>query len=625
MAPAKSPRVKRSKDEIAKKTLLREKSIMVAETICRQGVSIRNACARLNANRTTLSRRMNGGKSHRQASQESQYLTPEEENAISENIRSAFPGTCPTLGRNALRKIGQSIIDNEFRKNNLIDHKHISESWENRLRQREPALNKYKRNKKIYTSLNVPVFEREFNNLQIILESYNISLDNLFSFGEMSLYSLNSAAKREVDTIGIDASYREGFLDVFYDSEKTNMVPAPTVYANCFEACSATGVSLPSYVTFYNNDEKIEVSFEGAVHISSTDLDTHNDEAFLAWLQFFHNLTKRNDGNSYRAIYFGAHYFNLSMQVLQFVIDHHILFFVSPPERPHIQPVYNILEMMKENVLNKHPSISKNEILASLQLAKSSISKKRVLKSWEDSGLLNISSHGYIQRVLSQTVSASAYRRDYAKKFRYSYGRKTFNGAGICKICHPCTMEFKNLKVEHENSEDSYMAIEKQARVKCLEILSNKAQEHFFSGLKCDLDSIDVAHQCQVELRDYTKSFGLSLDKSAQLLFACTSFIINEWNKRNERPNKSFDLGSNDLMLVSLQDIDGPLSPESVDLMDGSYDKPEVSLTESQFFSFDSSPCSMTSIPSSQEYNPDEYSDVPYDFGDQFINLGEGS
>ncbi|KAF5096871.1 hypothetical protein D0Z00_002608 [Geotrichum galactomycetum] len=324
---------------MALKAQIRERNILVAEAICKRGVSIRTACATLKANRTTVSRRLNGGKSHRQASQENQYLTPAEETAICEIIKKVFPSPISSLGRNTYRKLGQSIVDKTY--NGKGPHKHFSESWEHRLRQRHKQLSDFKRNKKLYSALNVEVFEKEFDRLRQVVYEYNISPDNFYSVGELSFYTNQMG----IDSVGIGPEFREGFMDVFYDEAKTEVVYNPPVHAIAFECCSAACQILPTFVAFQKNVDP--GLFYGETMVMSADMSADNDGAFLEWLKLFDKHTRSTaDDPPFRLIYFAAHFFNLSIDVLEFAVKNNILFYASPPERSHMQPIYSMLEVM---------------------------------------------------------------------------------------------------------------------------------------------------------------------------------------------------------------------------------------------------------------------------------------
>lgn len=635
---------KRSKDEIAKKTQMRERSIMLAEAICKNGVSIRTACAKLNANRTTVSRRMNGGKSHRQASQDNQYLTPEQETAITKTIELVFPGNCPSLGRNAYRKVAQTILDREFKKNNMTLHKHVSESWEHRLRQRHPILNKFKRNKKLYTTLNNPIFDDEFLNVQTNLSVYKITPENFYSVGEMCLYAGPSI---EIDNIGIGPSYREGFLDVFYNSEKTEMVPAPVVQSVCFETCGANGNFLPSFVAFPYDAEIPKVNFEGSVQTVSGDLSTDNDKAFLAWIHFFDKQTKGllKNTDCYRAIYFGAHYFNLSMEVLEFAVNHNIIFLASPPERTHIEPVNAILEDMRKEFLKYPPAATKLEILGALQRAKSVVSVEKVQRSWDNTGILQKTSQVYKQRVLSNNLSAAGYRRAYAKEFGYFYGKKSVTSADICQICNNSSnTENVKLKIE-ENSPDAFQEeFLQKVRDKCLEITERKIRDNLMD-LSSSVTSVEFAQLCQTDLMAYINSFGFSSNKTMDLLLLCTSIIMDTWDQKNE-PSKDMEIGQSpslqdDIMEtlenISLMGFNGvETSPSSdyfsySDYTNSELSTPELSSTpeSTNMFYFHNSSNTTLLIPSSESFYGTEEGEQDYSsettFADNFLAFGDGN
>lgn len=428
---------KRTKDQIAFDTKKREESIHHASEFYNVlGMSIRQACLKLNANRTTVSRRLNGGKSHKQASQDNQYLTPEQEKHIVNMLQTVFRGDCPAIGKSTYRKLAQTIIDRDYRAKSAtreVQHRHVSESWEHRLRQRQPELEKFKRNMKNYYSScgKQQVYTKEFNNLKKVLENHNITADNFYSIGEMSLY--NTGNQGVINTIGIDPVYREGFQDVFADEKKQYLVAPPEVEAMVFEACNATGSVLPSFVAFHgcgtNSLTERWYNF---------DLNSDNHGVFFDWLEFFHQQTVPSK-REYRALYFGAHYFNLSIEVLEFAADHRILFMANPPERTQVQPVVELLESMKANILKAQVCNEHKAIMEAVQSAKAMIDSASAVGAWKKTGLLETSSEKFTSiGIRSHSSTPAKYRMMYARDNGYYYGKRTASISALCKICNSC-------------------------------------------------------------------------------------------------------------------------------------------------------------------------------------------
>lgn len=521
--------VKKSREEIALKAQIRERNILVAEAICKRGVSIRNACSKLNANRTTVSRRLNGGKSHRQASQENQYLTPAEETAICEIIKKVFPSPVSSLGRNTYRKLGQSIVDKTY--TGKGPHKHFSESWEHRLRQRQKQLNDFKRNKKLYTTINSDIFEKEFDRLRQVINDCNITPENLFSVGELSFY----ANQTGIENVGIGPEFREGFMDVFHDESKTQVVHNPSVHAISFECCSAAGAILPTLVAFQNHTEP--VCFNGEMVVTTTDLSADNDHAFLEWLKVFDKHTRVSTGDQpFRLIYFAAHFFNLSIDVLDFAVKNKILFYASPPERSHIHPVHSVLEVMASH-LAEHLYTTDTNFLRLIDSVKSKINSGFVKSSWKNSGLLNCHSKIFMDSVFQRTISAANFRRNYAKCFNFYYGKKIATAAENCRLCHstknhsaPSFYTLTNQKYKVENELLDYSEVYSLLRVKCQNIASQKKQEICSKDSFFDLSDVEFAQKCQPEILSLTNSLNFGVDRAMELLVFCNNVVMQEWN-----------------------------------------------------------------------------------------------
>jgi hypothetical protein len=518
--------VKKSREEIALKTQIRERNILIAEAICKRGGSIRNACAQLNANRTTVSRRLNGGKSHRQASQDNQYLTPAEETAICEIIKKVFPSPVSSLGRNTYRKLGQSIVDKTYNGNGL--HKHFSESWEHRLRQRQKQLNDFKRNKKLYSALNVDVFEKEFDRLRQVVDEYNISPDNFYSVGELSFYTNLMG----IDNVGIGPEFREGFMDVFYDEAKTEVVRNPPVHAIAFECCSAACRILPTFVAFQNDIEPAHSTCETMV--VSTDMSADNDRAFLEWLKLFDKHTRSTTGNQpFRLIYFAAHFFNLSIDVLDFAVKNNILFYASPPERSHMHPVHSMLEDMASRLI-ENTYATNAEFLQSIDVAKSRITSSFIFSSWKSTGLLNDNSKVFMDSVFQRIISATTFRRTYAKIFNFYYGKKIATAAENCRVCHQSARikSAKSSSIKQENKdhllEDSQIC--NLLHVKCQEIAHQKKKEIYSKDNFFNLNELDFARKCQTEILALTSSLNFGVDQAMEVLVFCNNVVMREWN-----------------------------------------------------------------------------------------------
>lgn len=494
---------------------IRDHNTKIAKAVHQvQGVPIRKVCRQLDANRTTLSRRLKGGLSHKEASQESQMLSPDQETHMTEAVASVFKSEAPSLGRFAYQKLAQSIIDKKFREEFSIKHNHPCESWETRLTKRNKKLMGFKRKLNQYSNANSDVYAVEFEKLHETLHSFKISMENTFSVGEMSLYDMRNSGT--INNIGIGAAYREGFQDVYFDIENTILVPAPDVQGMLFEACNAKGNWLPSLVVFESTTGSVletHTDDDSAVvpNWISSELSSNNDKAFLEWLHHFNRHTDDKSG-SYRALYFAAHYYNLSIDVLDFAAKNRIVFLASPPNRPHMEPISAILEKMKSHLLELKPLANSCDIITAICCAKSQITQHEVFRAWTEVGLFESTDEQFKQKTLECSAMAlHQYRRQYADSNHYYYGQNKAKPAELCKICKPNEsrpllnlMDFK-----HPEIFGPVEAILKQ-------VLSKKLEERITVHGYCSNE--ELINFSRNVLMSYGKTRGLTGTATAKLV-----------------------------------------------------------------------------------------------------------
>lgn len=508
--------------KVPEKVVKRERNIMIAEVCCRNGISIRHACSKLDANRTTVSRRLNGGKSHRQASQDNQYLTPKQEAAICKYIKESFPGNCPVFGRNVYRKIAQTIIDYEYNSGLQKEHKHVSESWEHRIRQRNPILNTYKRNKKL---LNASTFTAEFFNLKENLQKYQIDNENFYSVSEISIYGNDG----KLSDIGVGIAPREGYTDVYMDKAKTALVIPPEVHAQCFVCVNANMEKIPALVAFKSKNSSHK-RFGLEIVDNCGDMSSDNHHSFLEWLKYFERKTSRKSGDKYRAIYFEAHSYNMSFEVIRFAAKHKIIFLATPPERCQVQPSFYVCRYI-EQYLYAHTVDSDCSLLDKISQAHESLSFKRINGFWHQCGLLDNDPCAFLRQVSIKSGTASLYRRSYATENNYYFGKKATPGFENCSICNK-TNENSNHDSDissHESEVDLKEIIIKESRK-----VASATKERLKSESKKNielLDAIEFAQECQGSLYELVKKFKLPISEEMDLLVSGTGEVVDYWNE----------------------------------------------------------------------------------------------
>ena len=106
----------------------------------RRGDSLRKASMRWNIPRTTLARRVDGAKPRREASVESQRLTPAQERAVAGWVWvEAQLGRAPTRGR--IREVAQQILVSTG------DLRPLGKNWINSFMARNPTVKESKQSK----------------------------------------------------------------------------------------------------------------------------------------------------------------------------------------------------------------------------------------------------------------------------------------------------------------------------------------------------------------------------------------------------------------------------------------------------------------------------------------------
>lgn len=404
---------------------------MARAALAGSGQSMRSISRETNVNRSTLNRRMKGGVSHIEASADNQYLTTAQELLIVELLQKVFVGACPALGKQALRKLAQTAI-NKSTPSPGKKHSHVSESWENRLRSRHAVLGSFKRVQSHYSDKG-NVFQTEHASMHKTLEQYNVSKKHFYSFGELSLFSLNG---QTIDSVGTDAEYREGFLDVF--ATATGAKVTQKAQATVFEAVNSLGQVLPSYVVFNGPVDTKLISFDGHAQSLPIDLSTDIDQAFLAWLKFFYLQTGGDANQSYRALYLQVHYFLLSVDVLAFAASHKILFFACLPHRQNVAPCYQVTEYMKRTIMAEGPPTNPTDMLKSIEYAKSFVSPKDTISAWEDSSLFADSANFELVAKRGKSPTTLQYRKQYMKAYQKAV-LASFKSQSVKPDCQLCT------------------------------------------------------------------------------------------------------------------------------------------------------------------------------------------
>ena len=175
------------------------------------------------------------------------------------------------------------------------------------------------------------------------------------------------------------------------------------------------------------------------------------------------------------------------------------------------------------------------ELLQSIDDAKSRITSSFISSSWKSTGLLNDSSKIFMDSVFKRVISATIFRRIYAKIFNFYYGKKIVTAAENCRICHS-----KRLKsvisspIKSENNDYNHLLedheIRSLLRAKCQEISHRKKQEIYSNGDFFNMNELDFAQKCQTEILALSSSLNFGVDQAMEVLVFCNNVVMHEWN-----------------------------------------------------------------------------------------------
>lgn len=351
-------------------------------------VSIRAAAKKVNVSHETLRRRYQGASSRQEFHAQLMALTPAEELLI-ESMLFTFVAYSNMLTSSFLC----NLVNDYRRQKSEAPVKDLGISWTAGFRRRHDAVSEImskSMNKEKSDGHPKSVVDQWYADISAGFEKYNITEENVYNTVELGHYS--------------DSKNNNQF-SCFKRSEFHKSVEGLEPILSSVESICGDGSFLPSFVIVKGSNSNLvgEPTKEYGALISNMD-GSANSTSLHDWLEYiFEPSTAAKAGpTGYRAIFMDANPALFSAQVLQFALDHRIVFYLFPQQMSVVlQPMDSrILSTYNQNVSELsdiYPLVDHNgkiewdtcfEILHKARAV--SMSAQNVRSAWENTGVVPI-------------------------------------------------------------------------------------------------------------------------------------------------------------------------------------------------------------------------------------------
>lgn len=329
-----------------------------------QAISIRAAAKHVNVSHETLRRRCQGAASRREFHAQLRALSPLEEDAVEQMVATVGSAAgVVTAGfvcglANEVRKMRPAPAGaagaGEVASGEM---KELGVSWTAGFRRRHEAVNTIMARSAAAartTATNVDpltgavtrsAVDQFYSDVQAGFQAHGITPGNVYNLVELGYYFQNAAAPQLVCAKRADA----------LKLHSPGMVPGHAPLAaslSSLDAVCADGSIIPPLLIVKSNSATNLVSRPASTATAMSEyaalgctLDGRANAAlFYDWLQYAfepatapktHTSNNSREGPGYRALFLDASPVLFSAQVLQFAVDHRIVFFLFPPQPSH--------------------------------------------------------------------------------------------------------------------------------------------------------------------------------------------------------------------------------------------------------------------------------------------------
>lgn len=351
-------------------------------------VSIRAAAKKVRVSHETLRRRFQGASSRQEFHTQLMALTPNEEQLI-ENMVLTFQ----TYG-NMLTSSFLCNLVNDYRrqKPGSMPVKDLGISWTAGFRRRHEAIGEImskSMNKDKSDCLTKSTVEQWYSDVGTGFAKYNVFPENVYNLVELGYFAdTNSHA-----------------FSCFKKSEVLKSVDSIDIALSSLEAICGDGTFVPPMVIVKGNSNTNFVSeaTDDYGALTSTIDGRANSISFYDWLEYvFEPATAAKAGSGYRAIFVDPNPVFFSSQVLQFALNHNIIFYLLPQQTPYVlQPVESgVLSAFCQEIrslslatplMDHNGKVNWDECFAVLQNARMArITRQTVTDAWQSTGILPV-------------------------------------------------------------------------------------------------------------------------------------------------------------------------------------------------------------------------------------------
>lgn len=346
-------------------------------------LSIRAAAKKVHVSHETLRRRYQGACSRQEFHTQLMALSPAEEQII-ENMLLTFLSYSNMLTSSFLCNLvndyrrNKAAATDSMTKGKRKPVKDLGISWTAGFRRRHEliseimakSMNKDKQEGLVKSSL-----DQWFQDVADGFAKYNItSSENVYNLVELGFYTEPESSSNSFGCVKrADAKSQD-----------------PDISFSIFEAICSDGSVLPSQVIVKKKQSNQHRNQWG------------NSSSFLHWLEtIFESHSKVSGSSSYRAIFLDACPALFSSKVLQYALDHNIVFYLFPHNSSYVfQPMDSVIipsfksklqtlsKASSNDVVSKDSGISKDKFLAILNSTRfRSTTFNDVMSAWKKTGL----------------------------------------------------------------------------------------------------------------------------------------------------------------------------------------------------------------------------------------------
>lgn len=309
-------------------------------------ISIRAAAKKVQVSHETLRRRHQGASSRHEFHTQLMALSPAEEQLI-ENMLLCFPAYS-----NLLTSTFLCNLVNDYRRQKIISNgepvpvgfKDLGISWTSGFRRRHEMVGDIMAKSMNRDTKSPGLLETWYTDVSTGFQKHGITPENVFNLVELGYYKHSASGN------STNSGHKKTELHCYKRSEFTalNSSSINSMLGNAdaasedlnnplmtsLETITGTGSVLPNMVIVKGNTSLVSDATPEYGSLTCTPDTRANSTAFLDWLEYVfepHTASTATLNGATRAIFMEPNPVLFSSQVLQFALDHSIVFFLFPP------------------------------------------------------------------------------------------------------------------------------------------------------------------------------------------------------------------------------------------------------------------------------------------------------